>query len=57
MRSAHYVPVSAGCLTDAGTFVVPYDKPTVKAAPMAKRDHLLDRGVEAELIEHDEPAG
>lgn len=57
MRSAHYLPVAAGYLTDNGKFVVPYDKRTVKAAPKARRDHVLDRDVEAELIQHYELAG
>ncbi len=57
MRSAHYLPVAAGYLTDSGKFVVPYDKRTVKAAPRARRDHVLDRQVEAELIAHYELAG
>ena len=57
MRSAHYLPVAAGYLTDDGEFVVPYDKRTVKAAPKVRRDHVLDREVEAELIAHYELAG
>jgi len=57
MRSAHYLPVAAGYLTDGGEFVVPYDKRTVKAAPKVRRDHVLDRQVEAELIAHYELAG
>jgi hypothetical protein len=55
-RSAHYLPVAAGYLTDAGKFVVPYDKRTVKAAPRARRDHVLDRQIEAALIAHYELA-
>jgi hypothetical protein len=57
LRSAHYVPVAAGYLTENGKFVVPYDKRTVKSAPKARRDHVLDRGVEEELIQHYELAG
>jgi hypothetical protein len=52
MRTAHYLPIAAGYLSDNGTFVVPYDKHTVKAAPKAGRDHSVDRAVEAQLIEH-----
>lgn len=52
MRSAHYVPVAAGYLAETGTFVVPYDKRTVKSAPKARRDHVIDRTVEAQLIQH-----
>jgi hypothetical protein len=52
LRSAHYVPVAGGYLAETGTFVVPYDKRTVKAAPKARRDHVLDRNVESQLIEH-----
>ena len=56
MRSAHYLPVAAGYLSDNGKFVVPYDKRTVKSAPKARRDHILDRNVEAQLIQHYELA-
>jgi len=52
MRSAHYLPLAAGYLADDGKFVVPYDKHMVKTAPKARRDHVLDRHVEVELIEH-----
>jgi hypothetical protein len=52
LRSAHYVPVAAGYLAETGKFIVPYDKRTVKAAPKASRDHVLDRSVETELIRH-----
>jgi hypothetical protein len=52
LRSAHYVPLEGGYLAETGTFVVPYDKRTVKAAPKARRDHVLDRDVESQLIEH-----
>ena len=37
LRTAHYLPVAAGYVADNGTFVVPYDKRTVKAAPKARR--------------------
>ncbi len=57
LRAAHYVPVAAGYLSDNGQFVVPYDKRTVKAAPKVRRDHVLDRSVEADLIRHYELAG
>jgi hypothetical protein len=56
MRSAHYLPVAAGYLTEDGTFVVPYDKRTVKAAPKASRDHVIDADVEHALVEHYELA-
>lgn len=52
MKSAHYVPVAAGYLAETGKFVIPYDKRTVKAAPKARRDHVLDRNVETQLIQH-----
>lgn len=57
LRSAHYVPVAAGYLSDNGQFVVPYDKRMVKSAPKVRRDHVLDRSVEADLIRHYELAG
>jgi hypothetical protein len=52
MRSAHYLPISTGYLTESGHFVVPYDKHTVKSAPKARRDHVLDHDVERALIRH-----
>ena len=57
LRAAHYLPMAAGYLTENGKFVVPYDKSTVKSAPRARRDHVLDRSDEAELIQHSELAG
>ncbi len=57
LRAAHYLPMAAGYLTENGKFVVPYDKSTVKSAPRARRDHVLDRSDEAELIQHYELAG
>jgi hypothetical protein len=46
------VPVAPGYLAETGKFVVPYDKRTVKSAPKARRDHVLDRSVETALIRH-----
>ncbi len=57
LRAAHYLPMAAGYLTENGKFVVPYDKHTVKSAPKARRDHVLGRSDEAELIQHYELAG
>ncbi len=57
MRSAHYVPVASGYLAETGKFVVPYDKRTVKMAPKARRDHVLDRSVETQLRKHYELPG
>ena len=57
LRAAHYLPMAAGYLTENGKFVVPYDKSTVKAAPRARRDHVIDRSDEAELIRHYELTG
>ena len=56
LRAPHYLPIAAGYLADNGSFVVPYDKHTVKAAPKATRDHSIDRRIEAELIQHYELA-
>lgn len=52
MRSSHYLPISAGYMSEAGEFVVPYDKKVVKAAPKADRGHLVDRSVVSELHRH-----
>jgi hypothetical protein len=45
LRSSHYLPVSAGYLSESGEFVVPYDKKVVKAAPRADRSHVVDSSV------------
>jgi hypothetical protein len=57
LRAAHYLPMAAGYLTENGKFVVPYDKSTVKSAPRARRNHIIDRGDEAALKRHYELAG
>ena len=56
LHAAHYLPVASGYLTEDGTFVVPYDKRTVKAAPKAHRDHVLEPDTEIELLQHYELA-
>lgn len=56
LKSSHYIPVASGYLAENGTFVVPYDKRTVKTAPKAPRDHVLDPDVEIKLQEHYEVA-
>ncbi len=57
LRSAHYLPVAAGYMTDSGELVVPFDKRMVKTAPKASRDHLIDRATADELHRHYELAG
>jgi len=52
LRSSHYLPIAAGYMSEAGEFVVPYDKKVVKAAPKADRSHLVDRTMEHELQQH-----
>ena len=52
MRSSHYLPIAAGYMSEAGEFVVPYDKKIVKAAPKADRGHLVDRTMQHELHRH-----
>lgn len=52
LRSSHYLPIAAGYMSEAGEFVVPYDKKVVKAAPKADRSHLVDRTMENELQQH-----
>ncbi len=52
LRSSHYVPISAGYLSEAGEFVVPYDKQVVKAGPKADRNHLVDSSLDSELNQH-----
>ena len=52
LRSAHYLPVASGYMTEAGEFVVPFDKRVVKGAPKADRRHGLDSSTAHELISH-----
>ena len=56
LHAAHYLPVATGYLTEDGTFVVPYDKKMVKAAPKAHKDHILEPDEEIELLQHYELA-
>lgn len=56
LRSSHYLPVAAGYLAEDGTFVVPYDKRTVKTAPKAQRHHIIDPDTASELAAHYELA-
>ena len=52
LRSSHYLPIAAGYMSEAGEFVVPYDKKIVKSAPKADRSHLVDRSMQTELHRH-----
>lgn len=52
LRSAHYLPVAAGYMSESGEFVVPFDKRVVKGAPKADRRHVVDASVEGELLRH-----
>lgn len=56
LRSSHYVPVRSGYVAESGDFVVPYPKDTVKRAPRADRDHLVDAATEQQLCRHYELA-
>jgi hypothetical protein len=63
LRASHYVPVSVGYTAEDGTFVVPFEKPFVTAAPKADRSHTLDPATESDLkryygldeLDHQEP--
>ena len=52
LKSGHYAPVDGSYVNDDGRLVVPYDKQYVKQAPKASGDHVVDRSLEAELVEH-----
>lgn len=52
LRTAHYVPVSSGQMTESGEFVVPFDKRAVKTAPKADRRHVVDASTAGELQRH-----
>jgi hypothetical protein len=52
LRSSHFLPIAAGYMSEAGEFVVPYDKKVVKTAPKADRSHLVDSSTSKELHRH-----
>jgi hypothetical protein len=52
LRSAHYLPVSSGYMSENGEFIVPFEKRVVKSAPKADRSHFLDAATERELKRH-----
>ena len=52
LRSSHFLPISAGYMSEAGEFVVPYDKRVVKSAPKADRSHLVDATTSRHLERH-----
>ena len=52
LRSAHYLPVAAGYMSESGEFVVPFDKRIVKGAAKADRRHFLDSATEGDLLRH-----
>jgi hypothetical protein len=52
LRSAHYLPIAAGHMSESGEFVVPFDKRIVKEAAKADRRHPLDSATEGELLRH-----
>jgi hypothetical protein len=56
LRSAHYLPVASGCMSESGEFVVPFDKQIVKGAPKADRRHFMDASTEGQLVSHYELA-
>jgi ribosomal 30S subunit maturation factor RimM len=56
LRSAHYLPVAAGYMSEAGEFVVPFDKAVVKGAAKADRRHFMDSSTENQLVLHYEIA-
>ena len=52
LRSSHFLPIAAGYMSEAGEFVVPYDKRIVKSAPKAERSHLVDSATTQRLRRH-----
>ncbi len=52
LRSSHFLPIAAGYMSEAGEFVVPYDKRIVKSAPKADRRHLVDSATTQRLRRH-----
>lgn len=52
LRTAHYLPVASGYMTESGEFVVPFDKRLVKTAPKADRRQVVDDLTAGELHRH-----
>jgi hypothetical protein len=52
LRSSHFLPILAGYMSEAGEFVVPYDKHIVKSAPKADRSHLVYATTSRHLERH-----
>ncbi len=52
LRAEHYVPVEGSYTTEDGDVVLPFDKQWVKSAPTASGDHVMDSGLERELLAH-----
>ena len=52
LRSSHFLPIAAGYMSEAGEFVVPFDKSVVKSAPKADRAHLVDATTSRHLQRH-----
>ena len=52
LRSAHYLPVAAGSMSESGEFVVPFDKRMVKDAPKADCRHFVDESTQGQLVRY-----
>ncbi|MGI9616677.1 MAG: PRC-barrel domain-containing protein [Acidimicrobiales bacterium] len=52
LRAEHYVPAQGAYRTTDDAVVVPFPAEQVKAAPKAKRDHVLDNKIRSTLTRH-----
>ena len=52
LRAEHYVPAQGAYRTADDAVVVPFPAEQVKAAPKAKRDHVLNNEVRSVLTQH-----
>ncbi|MEP1124067.1 MAG: PRC-barrel domain-containing protein [Ilumatobacter sp.] len=52
LRAEHYAPVEGSYTTEDGNIVLPFDKQWLKAAPVASGDHVMDSGLQRDLVHH-----
>lgn len=55
LRSSHFLPIAVGYMSEAGEFVVPYDKKYVRSGPKADRSHRVDATIGDQLRKHYAP--
>ena len=52
LGGSHYAPADLAFVSSSGVVVAEFDRQTVKTSPRAKRDHVVEPGLENELRQH-----